>query len=844
MVAVANSKTSSTNQPPEADRPGGDRDRLLRRISQLEFERDGYYGEWQAAKNRLKRFKRSPAWPVWLLWLLIGKLVIWPIRKGFELIGATYRACLRLAGLPYLFISTTAARLGARRTDAPASIPEPASPGEHELGTKPRVLIVTPYSIYPPHHGGAVRLYNLVKLLSERCELYLLIFSKKGEDPEQRAALEPFCARVDFHRWVPSIERDRFGLEPPSALLFRSDRARDKIVDIVVGFHIDVVQLEYTELGQYVSAVPRGVPVILTEHDIAFRSFDRRRRLGFHRRFPEGSAFGSGVADGRRLQRYEVNWDEEADQVHTMSVDDARYIARYLSDSATRLRVVPNGVDAGYYAPPDDPPERRDVLYVGNFQNLPNVDALEHFVADIWPLVRQSWPDTCLTVVGANLSQRVQRFHGSDGITVVGEVADLRPVYHRHRVMVAPIRAGSGTRLKILEACAAGLPVVTTTLGAEGLEYQDGVNMLAADGAVPFAEAVERVLTDDELCRSLSQAGMDLVRERYDWQLVADQLRRCYEELLADFHPLKRGCGDEVIEVIPSKSAPSAPPDVSVLIPTLNGGRELARCLDAICDQNSNLAAEIVCVDSGSSSADLKVMEQHGARIVRIDPTRFNHGLTRDLAARNSAGRTLVFLDQGAFPANDQWLRRLTKPLSSGNRALAAVQGGILEDSDATKSFYWSSCGGRCNFTRETGRWLQAYGIEFSTVNCAISRAVWDKHPFGWAPVMADKKWQREVMDVGFKIEDRLDAAVIHTLDFDLRSLIRHCRDEGFGWRTLDIHYSLWDAARDMLKPGVYFTLLKGLVRGRVRTSAELLFPWVRPLNLWLGNHHARSLSL
>lgn len=296
--------------------------------------------------------------------------------------------------------------------------------------------------------------------------------------------------------------------------------------------------------------------------------------------------------------------------------------------------------------------------------------------------------------------------------------------------------------------------------------------------------------------------------------------------------------------MIPSKSAPSAPPDVSVLIPTLNGGRELARCLDAICDQNSNLAAEIVCVDSGSSSADLKVMEQHGARIVRIDPTRFNHGLTRDLAARNSAGRTLVFLDQGAFPANDQWLRRLTKPLSSGNRALAAVQGGILEDSDATKSFYWSSCGGRCNFTRETGRWLQAYGIEFSTVNCAISRAVWDKHPFGWAPVMADKKWQREVMDVGFKIEDRLDAAVIHTLDFDLRSLIRHCRDEGFGWRTLDIHYSLWDAARDMLKPGVYFTLLKGLVRGRVRTSAELLFPWVRPLNLWLGNHHARSLSL
>ncbi len=815
---------------------------LLERISRLEFERDGYYGEWQNAKNRLAKIKRSPAWPVWLIWILLWRILLWPFRKGVELIGAAGRVGLRAAGLPYLMVTTMTARLGATKRREPDSIPTPTPRTVDQSLRKPRILIVMPYSIYPPHHGGAVRLFNLVKQLADRCDLYLLIFSREGEDSEQRAALEPYCARVDFHRWVPSITRDRFGLEPPSALLFDSDKARAKIVDTVIGFHIDVVQLEYTELGQYVGAVPRGVPVILTEHDIAFRSFERRRELGFHRRFPEGSAFGSSRADSWRLQRYELKWDEEADQVHTMSFDDARYLARYLPDGATRLRVLPNGVDAAFYAPPKDGPVRRDVLYVGNFQNLPNVDALEYFVADVWPMIRLRCPGAQLTVVGANPSDRVRRFDGSEGITVQGEVADLRPVYHRHRVMVAPIRAGSGTRLKILEACAAGLPVVTTILGAEGIEYQDGVHMLAADGAVPFAEAVEQVLTDDELCRRLSQAGMELVREHYDWRLVADRLWRCYEDLLADIHPLKRGGGADILEVIPSSTIATDSPDVSVLIPTLNGGEELARCLDAIGDQQTNLATELVCVDSGSSSADLDVMERHGARIVRIDKTRFNHGLTRDLAAQNSSGRLLVFLNQDAVPVDDRWLERITEPLVGTK--IAAVQGGILEVPDQTKRFYWESCGDRFYFTRETTRWMEAYGIGFSTVNCAIPRAVWDRHPFGWAPTMEDKKWQREVMDLGFEIADRPEAAVIHTHNYDLRSLIRRCQSEGFGWRSLGLDYSLWDAVRDMLKPRMYFTLLKGIVQGRVRTSAELLFPWVRPLNLWWGNHHTDGVKL
>lgn len=836
----------------ELDRLRAERDELERRLTRLEFERDGYYGEWQGAKNQLKRIRRSPAWIVWLAWVLLWRVLLWPIRWGFWLIGAIFRAVPRLLARPYLILWSWAARFRARVRPEVTEIPRPPAAGETasiaspQVDSRPRVLIVMPYSIWPPHHGGAVRLYNLVQRLARRCAVHLLIFNQQGEDAEQRQALEPYCERIDFHHWVPRIERDTFGLAPPSALLFASDRAAAKIRDIVAGQRIHLVQLEYTELGQYISAVPQGLPVILTEHDIAFRSFGRRRELGFPKRFTEGKAFGTTAADWRRLFRYEIAVDREATQIHTMSEDDGRFLARHLRDGATRIRVVPNGVDCDFYQPPSPPPDRSGVLYVGNFENLPNVDALEYLAVDVWPLVRLRCPDATLTVVGANTTDRVRGFDGLDGISVAGEVSDLRPLYHGHSVMAAPIRAGSGTRLKILEAFAAGTPVVSTTIGAEGIAYTEGRHLLVADEPAAFADAVARVLTDEKLAASLALEGLALARDRYDWRTVADTLVNCYEELLVDLHPLRREASEAVLEdLAPSTGATSSSPDVSILIPTLDGGTALERCLEAIDAQQSRLTTELICIDSGSRFADIEAMRRHGARVLRIDKADFNHGLTRDLAARHASGQILVFLNQDAVPADEHWLQRLAEPLVDGADAVAAVQGGIREVPDHTQRFFWDSCGERFYFTGESVGWMNRYGgIGFSTVNCAIRRSVWHRQPFGWAPIMEDKKWQREIVSLGMEIVEAPEAVVLHTHDYDFKTLLRRCRSEGYGWRSLGERYTLGRALLDMLKPRVYRNLAGGLLRGRVRSSAELLFPWVRPLALWYGNRIARGVSL
>lgn len=772
-------------------------------------------------------------------------------RLAARLLLVLPRAFGRLYLVAYAGLALINARRRARR---PVAVPPPGAGGAAvaAAGRRPRVLIVTPYKIHPPNHGSGVRLFNLIRRLAGECDLYLLIFDPEGEDPREREALEPFVRRLVFHRWEPSFQRRFWGLDPPNARLFASPRVAMRIQDLVFTHGIDVVQLEFAELGQYANGI-RGARVVLTEIDVAFRQLASRRRAGFHRSFPEGAAFGSSWSDLVRLLRYEVRVCRRVDQLHMMSAADAGHLAPFLPDGARRMRVVPNAVDSGTFRPPKDAPERRGLLYVGNFQHLPNVDALEYFLLDVWPLIRLDHPRAELTVAGAHPPPRVRRLDGAPGVTVVGAVPDLRPCYHGHRLLVAPIRAGSGTRLKILEAFASGLPVVSTALGAEGIEAASGRHLLIADEPAAFARAVGRLLDDDDLCRRLAAEAMTLARRRYDWARSAAAALAGYRELIASpptedssAPPAGEGNGRVLRLARPPGRSPAVhvEVDASVVIPTRNGGERLRAVLEAVAGQRFAGRREVVLVDSGSRAAELAMMQASGARVESIEPASFDHGLTRDLGARLARGRVLVFLNQDAVPGDEGWLARLTEPLLTAPGRRAAVQGGIRDVEDPGARFYWDSCGSRFYFTRETRHWLGSHGgVGFSTVNAAIRRDVWERIPFGWAPIMEDKKWQAEALDGGWRIVARDDAFVYHTHDYDLAALLCRCRDEGYGWRLLGERYGLGEALRDALRPGVYADLVRGLEQRRVRSAAEFFFPLLRPLALYGGNRWARGVS-
>jgi len=292
-------------------------------------------------------------------------------------------------------------------------------------------------------------------------------------------------------------------------------------------------------------------------------------------------------------------------------------------------------------------------------------------------------------------------------------------------------------------------------------------------------------------------------------------------------------------------AAPDGGVTASILIPIRNGGRLLERVVERVDSQVGGVRFELVLLDSGSPAEERRRLRELGARVVELADA-FDHGRARDLLAACAAGRILVFLNQDALPVDEGWLGRLVAPFNAADPPVA-VQGGIREFplEELTKvgrrRFFWDSCGPRFYFTSESGDWIGRHGgIGFSTVNCAIARWAWEQEPFGRAPILEDKSWQMRAGARGWRIAEAPDAAVWHTHDYDLRSLLRRCASEGFGWRGIGVGYSLWQALSDVGRRADWAEWRRGRRSGEMRRPAEVLFPLVRPLSLWWGNRWAR----
>ncbi len=188
---------------------------------------------------------------------------------------------------------------------------------------------------------------------------------------------------------------------------------------------------------------------------------------------------------------------------------------------------MPNGVDVDAYQPLSDGPEGCSLLFVGTMSYTPSVDAMQYFCGEILPRIRQS-QDVDLWIVGRDPTASVMQLQGG-GVVVTGQVADVVPYYRRCNVAIAPLRAGSGTRLKILEAMALGRPIVTTSIGCEGLNVVDERDLMIADTPAEFAARTVRLLGDHALARQLAANARRLVVDHYDWDVLAERLLGVYE---------------------------------------------------------------------------------------------------------------------------------------------------------------------------------------------------------------------------------------------------------------------------------------------------------------------------
>jgi glycosyltransferase involved in cell wall biosynthesis len=283
----------------------------------------------------------------------------------------------------------------------------------------------------------------------------------------------------------------------------------------------DLIQVETSQMASFQFSA--GPLLVLTEHDIGYELLERLSRI---ERNPIRAIYNR--IEYRKFREEELRAWDKVDACVVMSEREKQIVHQHRPDKL--VKVIPNGVDVDYFNVSHKPSAPDTIVFTGLMCTRPNVDAVVYFVQEILPHIHRIRPNATFTIVGAMPTSRVKQLAGPH-VKVIGAVPDVRSYVHEAAVMVVPLRAGSGTRLKILEGSAMGKAIVSTSVGCEGINARDRTHLLIADGPKEFAQQVLRVLGDQELANMLGRSARALAENEYSWNLIAGESEKWYVEL-------------------------------------------------------------------------------------------------------------------------------------------------------------------------------------------------------------------------------------------------------------------------------------------------------------------------
>jgi glycosyltransferase involved in cell wall biosynthesis len=407
------------------------------------------------------------------------------------------------------------------------------------VGERLQLLYLSQFPPSPPSYGAQRRIQGLLSALSHRHDITCVsLISPDLDAREAETAMRGYCKEVVLvpaRSWAGLGKRllQLRALVSPHSYehhFFNLPALYPVLARLLTAKRFDVVNVEHPFLAHLpLRRAPPGasLPIrVLDEHNIEFDLARQQagNEQGFARRI-------HNAANWTKIRREEVEAFRSFEGVTFCSEADeqrARALVPVLSAA-----VVPNAVDVEHFRPsPELPPsDGRTVMFFGAINYFPNVDGLLYLLREVWPLVEKSHPQARLKIVGQHPTPEILAFRGPR-VEVTGKVEDLRPHLSSAAVTVVPLRVGGGTRFKILEAMSMGRPVVSTSLGAEGISAEPGKDILLADDAASFAAAVGRVLDGPALASQLGTRGRALVEKQYSWEAASGRLERFFFELL------------------------------------------------------------------------------------------------------------------------------------------------------------------------------------------------------------------------------------------------------------------------------------------------------------------------
>ena len=386
------------------------------------------------------------------------------------------------------------------------------------------VLFLTPYPICPPIHGGGVFMYQTIHELVKHCRLHLIALLDEDWQIHTHEEMDRLCASTEYLMRMTGRIRQLGSIEPYAVREF-ANRDLDWLIDRKLFVdQIDVFQIEYTNMGQYARGF-RKIPSILFEHDVYFQSVGRAIQ-----KIRNPLKLASPGFEYLRALKYELQMLPKVDRIQMCSEANKKYLAGFLPKLEPIMQAgLRAGINTAGYAFKPDGRVPDTLLFLGSFRHVPNVEALDWFLQHVFPIILQKRPSVRLILIGSDAPPR-HSLPDIANIELVGFVEDVRVALSEYAVFICPILSGSGVRVKLLEAFAAGIPVVSTVVGAEGLTEQHGEICALADDPGDFAAKTLALLDDPASAAQMAARARAEVVSNWDMAVITRRLVDTYHD--------------------------------------------------------------------------------------------------------------------------------------------------------------------------------------------------------------------------------------------------------------------------------------------------------------------------
>ena len=385
-----------------------------------------------------------------------------------------------------------------------------------------KILFIANRFPYPPFRGDKLKIYNLSKRLAEKNEIHLITFTEQKSDLQYLDKLNPIFKRMEIVHLpkLQSLFYSAIGLFQKLPLQVQYFKSRDfsaRLKQLLSEEKYDAIHVQHIRMAQYAIAYKQYFRIL--DLPDAFSLYWQRRK-----EVPR--SFLSKWLDNiesKRVINYEKYVLNEFDLNLVCSREDQEFLIQ--THKVGNIELLPNGVDAQQFKPgKHDYSHNETLLFTGNMDYDPNVDAVLYFVDEILPIILKSFPKVKFLIAGQRPIDKVRELDNGNNILVTGFIPDLSETYNSASVVVAPLRFGAGTQNKVLEAMSMGIPVVCSNIGFEGLGIDDGQGAFMRLGASDFADQVVTLLSNEVLRENTGKKGIEVIQKSFTWETIAERL--------------------------------------------------------------------------------------------------------------------------------------------------------------------------------------------------------------------------------------------------------------------------------------------------------------------------------